>query len=346
MGDSNEDSWSEGTGGSIREGCRRQQRTNKSQFAILSHETQQYQKMVADLEGLLLNDAAWGESPEAAWRARILVGSAQEADAALGSKLREYCERCERTAAAAVLGQQRNSAERQRRSYSGTASAGHHLTMMGCRKLLRDYERSRQALARCLSLHGQRQRAEISQLMAVQHDNDGAGVDEPDYFDRAVRQRELELIQQKMHTVNGIYRDLAGLVEQQQQPIDQLEREVGDAKDNVEAGADEIHCLHGRREGGGYVMMCGAMEMDSYDPPSCGVDNIMMMNSNHWGTTVDHTVSFSDDKPYGVRVTEDFHWRMPLETMQEDVLSVRNDLFDVGKSILQWGTTAAASVVL
>jgi len=307
---------------SIRESWQR-----KSHFAKLSHETQQYQKMVADLERLLNDKASTVETPEAAWKARILVQSAQETDVALHAKLEDYeralnnnNEKIQHSKPAAV-------------ALERTASAS--ATQMGCHKLRRDFQRSHKALATCVHMYEKRQQAEISQLGAVQHAHGDGGGEEPDFFDRAVRQKELERINQKMHVVNGIYQDLAGLVHHQQEPIDELEEEISLAKDNVVAGADEIHCLYGKR-GGQSVYLCGAVEMNNnfYNAP-CGVTDDGNNNNNTNRSSVDRTVSFSDDKPYGIRVTEDFRWTMPLETIKEDILAVRNDLVEVGKGIKQ-----------
>ena len=325
---------------SIRESWQR-----KSYFAKLSHEMQQYQKMVADLERLLNDKASTGETPEAAWKARILVQSAQETDVALQAKLEDY----ERTL--------NNNNEKIQHSKPAagalerTASACTTATQMGCHKLRRDFQRSRKALATCVHTYAKRQQAEISQLGAVRHAHGDGGEEEADFFDRAVRQKELERINQKMHVVNGIYRDLAGLVDQQQEPIDELEEEIGLAKDNVAAGADEIHCLYGRR-GGQSVYLCGAVEMNNnfYNAP-CGVTDDGNNNNNSNRSSVDRTVSFSDDKPFGIRVTEDFRWTMPLETIKEDIHAVRNDLVEVGKAIKQrfqcgGGTTLDSNSVL
>jgi len=287
---------------SIRENWQR-----KSHFSKLSHETQQFQKIVADLELLLKHS---GESPEAAWKARILVGSTQETDQVLQAKLQDYAE--------SLLDEYKYQ------------PIGLRKAQMAYNKLNRDFERSHNALVTALSMYELRQQAEISQLRAQRHE----GPEEPDFFDRAVRQKELELISGKMNTVNNIYSDLAGLVEKQQDPIDRLEDETGYARANVEAAADEVNCYGQRRRVvGGDFIMCGAMEMptSSYEP--CGADNIVLGDT----TTVDKTVSFSDDKPYGIRVTESFRWSMPFETFQEDLRSVRNDILDVGKGLVWKG---------
>ena len=284
---------------SIRENWER-----KSQFSKLSHETQQFQKIVADLEAHLKRS---GESPEAAWKARILVQSTQETDQALLAKLQDH----ER----ALL---ENASENQRASERNTAS-------MACNKLRRDFERSHNALVACLSLYEQRQQAEISQLRATRHE----GPEEPDFFDRALRQKELEIMNRKMHQVSNIYQDLAGLVEQQQETIDKLEEDADSANANVKSAADHLHCYGDRREMK-EMLLCGAMQMPTSSFEPCGANT-------HEGTTVDKTISFSDDTPYGIRVTESFRWSMPFETFKEDLQSVRNDIVEVARGIVLKG---------
>ena len=282
---------------------------------------QQFQKIVSDLEILLKR---CGESPEAAWKARILVQSTQETDQALLIKMQDY----ERS-----LMENTKSSSRKSAPDINTAS-------MACSKLRRDFDRSHNALVACLSLYEQRQQAEISQLSATRHD----GPEEPDYFDRALRQKELELMNQKMHQVNNIYQDLAGLVEQQQEPIDKLEENADFANANVKSGSDHLHCFVDRKEMKD-MLMCGAMDLPSTSFEPCG-------NGAQEGTTVDKTISFSDDKPFGIRVTESFRWSMPFETFQEDMKSVRNDIFEVGLGIavkgrecLRCGNTADSSIL-
>ena len=48
------------------------------------------------------------------------------------------------------------------------------------------------------------------------------GLDQYDFFDKAMRERELEQMNTAMHKVNGIYQELAALVDTQQEHIDQL----------------------------------------------------------------------------------------------------------------------------
>jgi hypothetical protein len=203
-----------------------------------------------------------------------------------------------------------------------------------------------------------RQRAEISQLYAIswnnQHDpnhhyNNNNHHNKEDYFDRFMRQKELEKMNQSVHQVNEIYRELAQMIDQQQDDIDILERDIGTAAMNVESAAQHIHCfttyrpfLCGGGGGGGGVEACGSSGgiLGEFSPGG-GVRGF------------DATVSFSDEQfqsPRRInhhnyhhqqqqvhRVGEDFHCMMPLETFQEDLGMVRQDIAQVGKNIWMHG---------
>ncbi|KAL7558924.1 hypothetical protein ACA910_015501 [Epithemia clementina (nom. ined.)] len=229
----------------------------KSMFSRLSHETQIFGRMVADLEAFL---AESGESPEAAWRARILMRSAQETDKELWNKLHKY----EKT----LQGHKEDADLRQAQT--------------ACMKLHRDFKRIHKSLVLTLSFFEKRQKAEISRLGAVGWTTREFVVEDPpevphipaaavapsfftalttpttakepvvvapanpqdeDFFDRAIREREafdramrhkeITEINKKMHKVNEIYQDLAQVVDDQQEQIDQLEDDAESANFNV-----------------------------------------------------------------------------------------------------------------
>lgn len=265
---------------------------SQSNFAVLTRETHQYQKLVADLE-TILKDA--GETPEAAWRARILVKSAQDADVDLWGKLQAH----EKSLLYCGTSHQTDSHRAQP-------------AQMACAKLLRDFTRSHTSMVASLALYEMRQKAEVSQLGSARWGGGGtAGAKGEDFFDRAMRQRELERMNESMRQVNDIYHELAGLVERQQENLDRIDREVDHAAANVEAGADEIHCF-GQR---GAAYSCGG-----------GLDSC---------TDEDIAITLSEDNPTrGLRVSENFHWYMPFETLNEDIASVKNDIVLVGKGIV------------
>ena len=236
----------------------------KSMFSRLSHETQLFGRMVADLEGLL---ALCGESPEATWRARILMQSAQETDRELWTKLYNY-----------------------ENTFDGDMDPESRQAHTACMKLHRDFKRTRKSLVLALSFFEKRQRAEVSRLGAVGWSTGEMMVDSPkmkgngaqqrqpqhqeeDFFDRAIRerdafdhamrQREVTEINKKMHEVNQIYTELAQVVDDQQEKIDQLEDGVESAKFDVNAA---------RNSSFSFLDMCTGNEVPS--TPKCTPERV------------------------------------------------------------------------
>ena len=54
------------------------------------------------------------------------------------------------------------------------------------------------------------------------------------------REEEIRNIHKGMHTVNEIYKDLAHLVDNQQEGVDQIENQMEGAKDNTASGLKHI----------------------------------------------------------------------------------------------------------
>jgi t-SNARE complex subunit (syntaxin) len=207
------------------------------------------------------------ECPEATWKARILIRSAQDADTDLRAKLDAY----ERTLSsmASELLQQANSDGSDSNSNRGKKrkekqASELRISQTSFSKMKRDYSRSHTTLDAYLSLHEKRQKAEIDQLHAIswrmprgQHGQNGKGCKGPradddttttDFFDQAMRQRDLDRIHESMRTVSGIYEHLAGLVNSQQDQVDSLEGHVDRSKASFEAAAENLHCLVHRFE--------------------------------------------------------------------------------------------------
>jgi hypothetical protein len=194
--------------------------------------------MMAELSVLL--DAS-GETPAAAWRAKILFRSAQESDKELWKKLYDY----EKTLLV--------------RHKSSCMSADEMRTAQtSCMKLHRDFKRSHKALVMALSLYEKRQAAEVSRLGAVGWTNRGEEKKEEDFFDRTMRERDDELnrINKSMHHVAIIYKDLASLVEKQQEDIDMLDDDIIESRANVDAAHQEYSCMGVRQP------FCGALPFD------------------------------------------------------------------------------------
>lgn len=340
-------------------------RKSKCQSSIsrLMYEMQQYQKLVAELEQLILRrhpaHENVGECPEATWKARILIRSAQDADTEIISKLDEY-ERSVSTSASFSQWNMRTSSEAR------TAQTS-------CRKLRRDFNRSHKTLNECIRTYEHRQKAEINQLNSIlwspgnksqqSHSRrDIKHTKETDFFDEAMRQRDLESINSGMHKVNVIYQELAKLVNDQQEKFDTLQDTTNYAHTNTKAAAEIFHCGYERRMNP--FLQCGAIETDDQPPnlPTCGdispISGVVRCQGNKI-RSFDSRITFTDDEPvHSTRHTkgnrrhhgknsqrwnhedpyigddEGFHWMMPFQTIREDITSVREDIVCVGKSVV------------
>jgi hypothetical protein len=278
--------------------------TRRSNFAILTYEMQQYQKLVSDLEHLL-KDA--GESPDAAWRANILVKSVEETDIGLLEKLDKYEKMLEESSSC-----ERGSMNQQKTDLRLAQQR------TACSKLRRDYNRCHATMKSGIEVHRKRQTVEASQLGAVHWNENGTGApthqSDVDFFDRAMRQKELERINTSMREVHDIYHGLAGLVERQQEQIDDMEDNASYSAANIKRGTDEYICYSKKQND----IMCGALN-------GCGDDDDVAI-----------TMSY-DLPPDGLRVSENFYWSMPLETMTQDLRSVKNDILAMGKDLIGVG---------
>lgn len=182
----------------------RKEMERRSVYAQLLHETTQYQKTVAELEQVLPEA---GDLPEAAWRAKILMKSAQAVDQELWKKLYDY----ERTL--------RNREE----------DPGIRQEQTACMKLHRDFKRAHKSLVMALTVYEKTQRAEIARLGAVGWSE--RQDEEEDFYTRAMREREAEMdrMNYRMHQVQDMYQDLSFLIQKQQEPIDELEEYTEEA---------------------------------------------------------------------------------------------------------------------
>lgn len=203
-------------------------RKNPSNASKLSTEVAQFKKMVADLSAVSKISAS---SPEAMWKSRILMRSAQDAEQDLKLAL-------EKDEAGADRG----------KSVAAAALAAAR------KKLQRDYLRASEQLRSIVEETELRQRAEISTLTASEAAAAGAeggaqkrallgaAEKEEDFFERAMRERQAEVqkINDGMKKVQNIYTDLAGLVDGQQEQIDKLEEINEEVKADTRAGLEEI----------------------------------------------------------------------------------------------------------
>ena len=291
----------------------RQRMQRQSEFSRLAHETQQYQKLVAELTALLLES---GETPAAAWRSKILLKSAQESDRELYGKLQDY----EKT----LL---------RRKSDAATESDELRTAQTSCMKLHRDFKRSHKELVMAMSLYEKRQRAEVSRLGAVGWS--GGEEKREDFFDRAMREREEEVtkMNRSMHQVTDIYKDLTKLVEGQQEQIDTMDEEIRDSRANVEAA---------ERETKGFSCMetipqpfCATLPFDMIQGDwGFGADTESIISTGEEKTVDSPQMTHESNAGPGMRVSEGFHWLMPFETFSEDLKAVKRDIVDFGKDVM------------
>ncbi|GAX16811.1 hypothetical protein FisN_5Hh183 [Fistulifera solaris] len=294
---------------------KRQQR--KSDYSLLTAETQQYQKLVSELSALL--DGS-GETPEAAWRVRILMTSAQETDKELWEKLYNY----EKT-----LLMKKNSL---------TGEEELRTEQTACMKLHRDFKRSHKTLLMAMSLYEKKQSAEISRLGAVGWSN--GGDEKEDFYEKAMREREEELVRmnESIHQVNDVYKNLAALVEEQQPQIDQIANAVEYSKDNVEATVNNYGCDFGFGD-----QLCSALgieeTMNQWNPFPAYDDKVKLTETKTADTEVlaenEKTACRSNLPDFKI---DSFLWYDSLETLTNDFIALKNDIIQAGQNIAEQGS--------
>lgn len=311
--------------------------TSVSTFAKLTYEMQQYQKLVSDLEYMIRDTIV---TPEVAWKTNILVKSVEDTDSGINDQLVQY----EQSIALQerLLTYNNNIRVYQKEKKRTTQQ------LAACNKLRRDYTRCHNTMQSSLKMYKMRQKAEISQLGAVQWntiDRSGcndAGIAssvlsqqqqaaqmEEDFFDRVMRQKELERMNESMRKVNDIYHSLAGLVNGQQDNIDEIENDANYSKANIKNGYDEFSCYADRQNG--FNAICGDMsdwgqtEDNNNDDTNAFIGHTTLNSKNR------ETTSASVQK---LRINENFYWSMPFETMKEDLQSVQEDFAGIGKNFM------------
>lgn len=290
----------------------RQTFERRSAFSQLTHETQQFQKLVADLEGVLDQS---GESPEASWKARILIRSAQEAEKDLWDKLYKH----EKSLLIPDDAKDKTKTKDKENSQKELRTA-----QTACMKLHRDFNRGHKALLMVLSLHEKRQKAEVSRLRNIGWSE--AEKKDEDFFDRAMREREAELdrMNKSMHKVNEIYNELATMVDGQQHDIDILDDNLRDSKANVQSSMGQVACLFERER------FCGAMD---FGGPGDDYGSL----PTEYTEKKDEVKTGPSFSPPVIRKGEGFDWYMPFENIGEDMGAVHRDIVSFGKEIMQKG---------
>ncbi|GAX13916.1 hypothetical protein FisN_5Lh183 [Fistulifera solaris] len=290
----------------------------KSDYSQLTAETQQYQKLVSELSALL--DSS-GETPEAAWRVRILMISAQETDK-LWEKLYNY----EKT-----LLMKKNS-------LSSTGEEELRTEQTACMKLHRDFKRSHKTLLMAMSLYEKKQSAEISRLGAVgwSYNSD----EKEDFYEKVMREREEELMRmnESIHQANDIYKNLAALVEEQQPQIDQVANALEYSKNNVEATVKDYGCDFGFGD-----QLCSALgieeAMKQWNPFPAYDDKVKLTETKTADTEAlaenEETACTSNLPNFKM---DSFLWYDSLETLTNDFIALKNDIIQAGQNIAEQGS--------
>lgn len=270
-----------------RETVRRQ-----SVFTKLSKDTQHFQKLVTELETVLQNV----DTPEASWRAKILLTSARETDQSLCDRLIAY----EKTI------------------------ANDRPAQTACLKLHRDLKRTHRSLHMVATNYERLQRAAISQLGAVGWSQPIDDNDDNDLFNAAMRDREIHTMNQSMRDVHQLYQELAGLVQTQQEDVDAIEDTIELSHQRVEDGTDHLRACDARES-----LQCG---VDSPRiGPLCGCggernggfDRTIRIDNNDDDNN-------NDKQPYdlGCDWYESLqNWRNELDEFRQDVVTAGNALF-------------------
>lgn len=95
--------------------------------------------------------------------------------------------------------------------------------------------------------------------------------------------------------------DLANLVDGQQEQIDKLAENTDEARANTRSGLEQIQQS--------VLGLCGPVDVTS--PPR------------------------KETRPDGVRVSEEFKWSMPFETISDDMRAVQQDVIKFGRNLME-----------
>ena len=188
---------------------------SRSLFSQLSCEIVQFQKIVSELQ--LLVDRS-GDTPEAQWRSRIVLQSAEEADADIGKKIRYQELTAQNVKDASVRASYQKLKRDYKRAHDSFKTASRLYT-----------KRQQEAIARLEGEHGFASPEQIQKKALAQQEvrscciwrrlfsvdiNTAHGdtvvplpTRQEEFFYRAMREREAEIqnINTSMHKVNNIY---------------------------------------------------------------------------------------------------------------------------------------------
>ena len=186
---------------------------SQAQYHI-AHQLGEFRNVLSDLDRCLRDP----QTPETAWRSKILSRTAKDVEQEILHTLQDDYR--------AVFQKGDIAAQSRNTVFQQEWSRLHALLV----KTLKQ----RDADSGLRIDHGDNHR--------TRHASSASPTADEDYFDRVSRQAELHQVQDKMHMVHDIYRDLAVLVDGQQEQVDKLGENVVDAQLTAEAAADEVAC--------------------------------------------------------------------------------------------------------
>ena len=213
---------------------------SRAQYDI-AHQLGEFRNIVNDLEHCLRDN----QTPEMAWRYKILSRTAKEVDQDILQSLEDDYR---------ALFQQGDIAAQSTNALLQREWSQLH-NMLGKIFMKRDADSGL--------------RIDKGDNRRLRHASSASPTTEEDYFDRVSRQAELHQMQDKMHMVHDIYRDLAVLVDGQQEQVNNLGENALDAKVTAEAAADEVAC---------YVSRATLLES-----PCGGLSNISLEDDDEQG---------------------------------------------------------------
>ena len=151
-----------------------------------------------------------------------------------------------------------------------------------------------------------------------------ADVREEDYNVRVMQEREEEILEinKKMHTVNEIYKDLAEIIDEQQDLIDNIDNSIELANADVIEGTQNV------KEARQYSQQPSVFE-DPFGNKIKGKRESGKHRKSRRKSgkhrSKQHTSSTSK------KTSEDeLNWKSPFDTLQEDMKEVVNDIKDFG----------------
>lgn len=167
------------------------------------------------------------------------------------------------------------------------------------------------------------------QIQRLQNDTEN----DEEYANRVMRERgaEVQEINKKMHIVNEIYKDLAGLVSSQQVQIDEVEDTIVDSHLNAKRGLNHLESVnmksHSNKTAIQKERQNSTSDTNQWRFQSSDNETIVLDQSRYDNFSRNSNVQCGMNLP----IME----KMQLVNMSE----LRNDIFDMGNDVMQLGKT-------